>query len=294
MHPFTPMKVNANDAGNSPNVIWGEGSDLPNCITQATVIHMVGHLPASIGSEVIHAVLGKNWGQDTWRWTGCSVLCPLFRWKQAWLKAKIWTIPGLSLLRSRVQVRTCEQSLLVCKQREWDGSHTYSGVTPKWHCRHPHGVRVRSSVWVNIFCNVVILSTGCYLMLVLKSVNGIKMLNLYSSPSHSQPRPAELHLEQAFVQLPLSSSVLTPSLLLGPEHFWKSGQSFKVCPIKRAENFYSLFSPVVIDWLSWKYCWNVTAVGVVVHSPQSWDKECCCPILPPIQNTLLHQKKCHD
>lgn len=76
MHPFTPMKVNANDAGNSPNVIWGEGSDLLNCITQATVIHMVGHLPASIGFEVTHAVLGKNRGQDTWSGQAavCSVL----------------------------------------------------------------------------------------------------------------------------------------------------------------------------------------------------------------------------
>ena len=62
----------------------------------------------------------------------CALSCSSpFRWK----KAKIWTIPGLSLARSRVQVRTCERSLLVCKQWEWDGSQIYSCITLQCHCR---------------------------------------------------------------------------------------------------------------------------------------------------------------
>lgn len=69
---------------------------------------------------------------------------------------------------------------------------------------------VKISVRVNTFCNVVVLSPGCYVMLILKSVNGIKKLNSYSSPSHSQPGPVELCLEQVFVQLPLVTSVPPP------------------------------------------------------------------------------------
>lgn len=57
MHPFTPLKV-ANGVGNSLNVRWGTSLE---CISQATVIHVVGFLPACVGSEAIHAVLGKSW-----------------------------------------------------------------------------------------------------------------------------------------------------------------------------------------------------------------------------------------
>lgn len=68
MHPLPPLKV-ANGVGNSLNVRWGTSLE---CISQATVIHVVGLLPACVGSEAIHAVLGKSW-----RWMDYCVLCPV-------------------------------------------------------------------------------------------------------------------------------------------------------------------------------------------------------------------------
>lgn len=68
MHPLTPLKV-ANGVGNSLNVRWGTSLE---CISQATVIHVVGFLPACVGSEAIDAVLGKSW-----RWMDYCVLCPV-------------------------------------------------------------------------------------------------------------------------------------------------------------------------------------------------------------------------
>lgn len=121
------------------------------------------------------------WGRTEARAPGggwaamCSILSSPLRWKKPWLKEKIWTIPSLFLARSRGQVTTCEQSLLVCKQWEWDGSWTFC-ITLKWHRRQPRGIRVRRSVRVNTFCSVIALSPRCYLMLTLMSVKGIKTI----------------------------------------------------------------------------------------------------------------------
>lgn len=60
MHPFTPVKMNANDAGDTQSSCEMKGRLRLTELYHPTNIHIVGHLPACVGSEIIQAVLGKN------------------------------------------------------------------------------------------------------------------------------------------------------------------------------------------------------------------------------------------